>query len=198
MSGSDTRKKILRAGAELIYRKGYASTSLGDILAASGVPKGSFYHHYQSKEAFGLEAVDFHLGFLVSWLDEALGPKGAASSLAPVERLRKFFGEYREFLKRRGYADGCPIGNLAQVSGALPEGFREKIRAAFVIMREPIESCLLEARVAGELPSGTDPAEAADFILNAWEGALLRMKVEGNATPLNVFDRMVFERLLKK
>jgi TetR/AcrR family transcriptional repressor of nem operon len=195
MSGSDTRKRILRAGADLIYKKGYASTSLGDILAASGVPKGSFYHHYQSKEAFGLEAVDFHLGFLVSWLQEALSPD---SRLGPIERLRRFFEEYREFLKRRKYADGCPVGNLAQESGALPEGFREKIRAAFLLMREPVEACLTEARRAGELQAGLDPAETADFILNAWEGALLRMKVEGDDGPLRAFERMVFERLLKK
>ena len=68
MSGDETRKRILSAGASLIHRKGYASTSLGDILEASGVPKGSFYHHYRSKEAFGLEAVDFHLGFLVGFI----------------------------------------------------------------------------------------------------------------------------------
>jgi len=195
MSGSDTRKKILRSGAELIHIKGYASTSLGDILAASGAPKGSFYHHYPSKEAFGLEAVDFHLGFLVSWLEEALSEdKGAG----PLVRLRRFFQEYSEFLKRRGYSDGCPIGNLAGESGALPEPFRERLSAAFSLMREPVEACLVQARRSGELPPGTDPGETADFMLNAWEGSLLRMKVERSDEPLRSFERMVFDRLLRK
>ena len=198
MSGASTRNRILKAGAELIHKKGYSATGLNEILEASGVPKGSFYHHYRSKEAFALEAVDFHLGFLVSWLGDSLAPEGPSGALGPVERLRRFFEDHRQFLERRGFSDGCPIGNLAQETGALPEAFRVKLREAFALMRAPIEACLLEARRGGGLPVGMEPAEAADFILNAWEGALLRMKVEGNEGPLRGFERFVFVGLLMK
>jgi len=178
-----------------MHRKGYGATSLGEILKASGVPKGSFYHHYRNKEAFGLEAVDYHLGFLVSWLDEVLSQD---KSSAPLERLRRFFEDYRVFVERRGFREGCPIGSLAQEVGALPDVFREKLQAAFTLMRQPIEQCLVEAQGTGDLAKALDPAETAEFVLNAWQGALLRMKVAGDDGPLRGFEKMIFDALLRR
>ena len=196
MAKTDTRIRILRAGAELIHKRGYTATGLSDILAASSVPKGSFYHYYGSKEGFALDAVDFHLGFLVSWIGEALSAE--TSPLGPIERLRRYFEQYRDYLGQQGFDMGCPIGNLAGESGVLSKAFREKLRDAFVLMQEPIEVCLTEARRTGELPSGMDPQETAEFILNSWEGALIRMKVQRDDKPLRAFERMVFDRLLRR
>ncbi len=75
--------------------------------------------------------------------------------------------------------------------------FRKKLEGVIRDLKEKLKGQLELARERGEIDPAVDTAEAADFIFNSWEGALLRMKVMHSLAPYEVFDRMVFERLLK-
>lgn len=193
MSKENTKEKILAHAAQIMRRKGFNNTGIQEILQSAGVPKGSFYFYFKSKDDLGLALIDYYA---------QNSPALSASSLTspetpPLERLRAFFEERRLFCNQEEGRSGCPIGNLTQEMGILSEEFQAKLREVFRRIKGAICECLEQAREQGETKLPLDPEETADFILNSWEGALLRTKAEGNTEPLLLFEKMVFDRLLK-
>ena len=87
-----TRQHILDIGGRIIHHKGYAATGLQEILSAAGVPKGSFYFYFKSKEEFGLALVDHYR----AWLAEETGPILRDETLPPLARLARFFLWFRD------------------------------------------------------------------------------------------------------
>ena len=189
----DTRARLIATGARLVHEKGFNHTGVQEILQASGVPKGSFYFYFRSKEEFGIAVVDFFSQFIAATMDAHLQD----ASLPHVERLKGFFDAMMEYFRHEGCSRGCPIGNLAQELADLNDTFREKLKQALDAMEANLVTCLQAATEANELANDIDPHEAAAFILNSWEGALTRMKTEKSLKPLVVFDKMIFEFLLK-
>ena len=80
----------------------------------------------------------------------------------------------------------------------MSDAFQAKLKEVFGRMEAPIRECLEQARDRGEIDSRLDPHETAQFILNSWEGALLRMKTERHTEPLVLFEKMIFDYVLKR
>ncbi len=188
----DTRQAILEAAADLVHRRGFHHTGLSDILEQAGVPRGSFYFYFKSKEELGLALVDHHAAALASEAERLMSADGAS----PLARLRRFFTGMGGYFAEHGYARGCPIGNLAQEMSDLSPAMRERIRAVLAGAVSAFAELLAQARDKGELSARLHTERTAAFMLDAWEGALLRMKVEKSAEPLIRFDELVFQQLL--
>lgn len=193
MALRDTRIAILKVGAEIVRTKGFNNTGLSEILSRSGVPKGSFYYYFNSKQDFGLHLVDYYAGFLLARTEDFLMDQ----SVQPVARLRRYFAEFKQGFEADGFQGGCPLGNVSQEMADVSKGFRERIEAVFIQLETMIESCLKEAKSWGEVSVSLDERQTATFILNSWEGAVLRMKVTKSTAPLEVFEQFVFGRLLQ-
>ncbi|MBF0508333.1 MAG: TetR family transcriptional regulator C-terminal domain-containing protein [Deltaproteobacteria bacterium] len=192
MNKTDTRWKILQAGAELVHRQGFHHTGLKEILDASGVPKGSFYFYFKSKEDFGLALIDLYVEEIAAVARSCFEDE----SRSPVARLHAFFlGSYAR-LEAEGCQKGCPIGNLCQEMSDLSPAFRQKLESATELMIAGITQVLQKARAAGELPDHLDPEETARFITSSWQGAMLTMKVVKSIEPLHRFDRFIFGEIL--
>lgn len=189
----DTRLAILEAGASLIHRQGFHRTGLADILSAAGVPKGSFYFYFKSKEEFGLALVEHYR----TRIGERAGKLLTDPGLAPLDRLRAFFVQARERFEAEGCEGGCPLGNLAQEMSDLCPDMRQAVAQAFAGMTGLMARTLAQARDAGDIPAGIEPETLAAFILDAWEGAMMRMKSEKSVEPLRRFEHMVFDLLLR-
>lgn len=194
MAKETTKMRILSEGARIVYEKGFNHTGIQEILAAAGVPKGSFYFYFKSKDDFGLQLVDFYLEFALAGMDAILG----SASDQPLERLRDFFRHMKGVAKERGLRGGCPFGNLAQEMADQNEAFRLKVNHALSALSGRIARCLEEAQRLNQIDHSSDAGELADFIFNSWEGALLRMKTENSLLPLDVFESMIFEGLLRR
>ncbi|MBI5251147.1 MAG: TetR family transcriptional regulator C-terminal domain-containing protein [Desulfomonile tiedjei] len=188
-----TKMRILSEGSRIIHEKGFNNTGIQEILDAARVPKGSFYFYFKSKEDFGLQLVDFYLQFILS----AVEPHMSATPGKPIERLRNFFRYMMGMCEQMGCKGGCPIGNLTQEMADQKDAFRIKVNQALGMISSQMAKCLEEARNLQQINPSLDPGETADFILNSWEGALLRMKAENSLQPLIVFEKMIFEGLLK-
>jgi TetR/AcrR family transcriptional repressor of nem operon len=188
-----TKLSIIREGARQVHSKGYNNTGLSDILQAASVPKGSFYFYFKSKEDFGLAIID-HYGEFIQGMAEAYL---VDSNLPPLDRLANFIDAYQTLFEKMGLRCGCPIGNLIQEMSDLNEPFREKISIIYSRMQSPVEQCLREAQDRGEISADIDAGQAAQFILNSWEGAIMHMKLAKDSQPLKIFRRMVFGRILK-
>jgi len=189
-----TRQRILEAGAQLIHRQGFNHTGIQEILTAAGVPKGSFYFYFKSKEDFGLALID-HFG--VFWRNKAEELLGDAS-LPPLARLEGFFAWFHEYFRQNGFAGGCPVGNLAQEMGDVSPAFGQSLARAIDFMAGRVALTLEQARQAGQLDLASDVEGLAYFIIASWQGALIRMKTCKDSEPLDIFQRVVFGQLLAR
>jgi TetR/AcrR family transcriptional repressor of nem operon len=193
MTKDNTKDRILAQAAQIIHKKGFNNTGIQEILESAGVPKGSFYFYFKSKEDLGLALVDYYAeGFRSMW-QTVLG----ASEMRHLKRLERFFEETRVMQEQDEWKSGCPIGNLTQEMGALNEAFQARLKKVLDGMKAAIRTCLAEAQLEGDISPALDPDATADFILNSWEGALLRTKAEGHTGPLVLFQKMIFDHVLR-
>lgn len=186
-----TRELLLRTGLEVLTEKGFSATGLEEILRQAGVPKGSFYHYFKNKEAFGLALIDRYGRFFAHKLDQHL----LDANLSPLERVRAFINDAARGMERFEFRRGCLIGNLGQEMGVLPESFRSKLQETFEDWQQRFALCLKEARDYGELNPDADTEKLSSFFWIGWEGAVLRAKLEKQATPLEVFEEYYFAGL---
>ncbi len=189
----DTRNTIISIGMELISIHGYNSTGIDQILKQAGVPKGSFYHYFSSKEDFGLAVMaSFAEQYAVKLdgylLDETRGP---------LERIRQYLEEGLLHLEQNNFAKGCLIGNLGQEMADQNERFREELEKVFQSWQQRFTDCFREAQDQGALDESLDPAETARFLLSGWEGAILHAKISRSVVPLRSFIDMFFANLLR-
>lgn len=190
---TDTREILLGSGGALFLERGYTGTGLQDILQHAGVPKGSFYHHFGSKEDFGLELVERFAGAGLAHLEAHL----ADQSRPHLARLRAFFESSAAGLEGEGCCrGGCLIGSLGHELANVSEPIRERVEGLFRRWRGRIEGCLRSAREAGELPADSDPGQLAEYCLLAWEGAVQQMRIRRSPQPIRTFVETTFSRLL--
>lgn len=188
---TETRELLLRAGLEVLTEKGFSATGIEEILSRVGVPKGSFYHYFSSKEAYGLDLIERYGAFFARKLDRHL----CNPALSPLDRLRGFVTDATAGMARHDFRRGCLIGNLGQEMGALPESFRTRLKDTFDDWQNRFSACLAEAQKTGELTPDADTAQLAAFFWIGWEGAVLRAKLERSPEPLEVFARFFFATL---
>lgn len=176
---SPTKQHLLELGVRLLLKHGYADLGVAELLEQAGVPKGSFYHHFESKEDFGLQALDFYMAGVHGALDEAFGDE----SREPLEQLRRFFALVSSSYKGEGYL-GCLLGGLGQELSGVSPAFRKKVEECFRLIARHFEKALKRAKSRGALRAGADPRELADLLVNCWEGAALRSRLHQSAGPL--------------
>ena len=190
---SHTKAQILRAVSDIVRVNGYHSTGIEELVTAAGIPKGSFYYYFNSKEDFGLQLIDYYTDGIISW-GEKLRSDNARP---PLTKLRGFFDWSFAALENNDFKGGCPIGNLSMEMADVSESFRRKLDGAFAAIKKCIFAILEESRQRGEISDCLDVGQLCEFIVAGWQGALLQAKVMKSTAPRQVFEQMVFERLLK-
>lgn len=174
-----TKQRLLDVGQAMLLKHGYHDLGVQAVLAATGIPKGSFYYHFRDKEDFGLQVIDQYMLQVHDALDASLGDV----SRPPVERVRRFFESIRESYRKEGYL-GCLLGGLGQELSGVSEVFRDRIEECFSAIQQRIAVCLREALQRGDIPPEADVDEMASLLVDCWEGAALRSRLRGNAAPL--------------
>lgn len=176
---SETKQQLLEQGMAMLLRHGYHDMGITAVLEATGIPKGSFYHHFDSKEDFGLQVIDLYMKQVHDALDQCLGDE----RLPPLDRVRRFFELTEEKYRGEGYL-GCLLGGLGQELSGVSEVFRRKVEWCFAEIARRIAVCLKEAVRRGDLAKGTNPTAMADLLINCWEGAALRTRLRRDPAPL--------------
>ena len=181
------KEQILWAGLELMKTRGYNGTSVKDIVDAAAVPKGSFYNYFDSKESFATDALD-----AVAADDERMTRELLDSIDGPtLAKLRGFFAAVAGRFCADDFREGCFFGNMAQEMSDSNDVIREKVRQIMARKTGAIAALLDQARAQGEIRSTADTAQLAEFLFNAWEGTLMRMKASRSREPLNAFLDML-------
>lgn len=190
----DTKQLLLEAGAEVMIEKGYTNSGIQEVLSKVGVPKGSFYHYFDSKEDFALAIIEeFDRDFMAF-----LTPILTNESLTPKERLRSFCESKRECMRAANCRKGCLIGNLSQEMSDQSETLRRALSEVMEKRLDAFAACIKEGQERGEITTAADARTIADLFSSSWEGAMMRAKTIKNLEPLNVFINLMFELVLKK
>jgi len=192
MESRNTRD-LLQVGLRRIHSMGYASTGVKEILDEADVPKGSFYHYFASKEAFANEVLALYVRGENERAEKILlGGKGA-----PLRRLRRYFEELIAVYGPAAKVSGCMIGNLSLEMADHSDSIQSLLHESFSNWQTRIAGILQEAIDRGDLAKSNKPQELASFLLNSYEGALLRSKADRSSKPLESFLHFAFSVLLK-
>lgn len=192
-SRTETREELIRVGTETIARKGFNTTGIDAVLKTAGVPKGSFYYYFPSKDDFGLAVIDRFAAEYEQKLDSFLKDPG----FSPLARIRNYLEAGVAAMAGHRCSRGCPIGNLSQEMASQSEKFRIRLDRVFRTWKKRFAECLAEAQRAGEISADTNADQIAEFLLVGWEGATLRAKVTKSVKPMRDFIEILFARVLK-
>lgn len=188
---ASTRVKLIQAGVELLTKKGFASAGIEEILSMVQVPKGSFYHYFESKEAFGIVLIKSYSNYFNKRLDTSFSKE----DLTPIQQQQDFILIARANMKKYNFSRGCLVGNLGQEMAVLPDSFRKIIIGVFNHWQFQTASCLRRSQETGEIALDLDCDALAAAFWIGWEGAVLRAKLERSADPIDLFVSYYFKSI---
>ena len=190
---TDTRNALVWCGTELLTERGFQITGIDEVLKRVGVPKGSFYHYFKSKDHFGHAVIDNYEAYYAKKMDRIFGD----SSQSPLQRLVSFTVNAKNGMVKFDFKRGCLIGNLGQERAALDTQFRERLEGVLVSWEKRVAECLSEAIDIGELAPEQDPQALSRFFWVGWEGAILRSKLMRSLEPIDQFTSIFFRSVIK-
>jgi TetR/AcrR family transcriptional repressor of nem operon len=191
---STTRELLLEVGLKQLRATGYTATGVKEVLDLAQVPKGSFYHYFASKEAFVSELFERYAKGEGERAERLLGDV----SIPPLKRLRIYFEELISVYGHSNETAGCLIGAMSlEIADHIPK-LQAQLQSMYAGWQSGIADVLRQAVKRGDLAKETKPDALAEFILNSYEGALVRMKAEQSNSPLKNFLHFTFSVLLKK
>jgi TetR/AcrR family transcriptional regulator, transcriptional repressor for nem operon len=192
-NANELKGKLLDEGVTLLMDRGYHGSGLQELVQKVGVPKGSFYNYFDSKDAFGAEVVGHYLDPFIRELDMHLKRSG----LSAKEALRAYLDALIAELERRDFQGGCLLGNLIGEIGDSAGLCQDALRAGVHRYRDKLREALARGQREGDFRTDRDATALADFLLDAWQGALLRMKIERSVAPLIRCRDLLLDDLFK-
>ncbi len=175
------KENLLNQGVILLMQQGYHGTGLKEILDAVQIPKGSFYNYFGSKENFGAEVIQHYINPFIEQLNNHL----QNPHIDALTALRRYFNESILELENTEFKSGCLLGNLMGELGGSNELCRTALQTALNRYRDLLASGLARAQQEGSVRNDRSATELADLLLNTWQGALLRMKIDKSSALLH-------------
>jgi len=191
--GEATRAQLIAIATRMFADRGYEETSIEALLREAGVSRGSLYHHFASKEAFAKEVLELYVRGENERAEKILRDGKAA----PLKRLRRYFEELIAVYGPTASISGCMLGNLSLEMADHSDSIQSLLHLSFSNWQTGIAGILQEAIDRGDLAKSNKPQELASFLLNSYEGALLRSKADRSSKPLENFLHFAFNVLLK-
>ena len=188
---SNVREQLLDTGLHVFHERGFNATAVQDITEAAGVPKGSFYNHFESKEDLGAQVVLRYLESSNKILAVLRDPK-----LSPYARLRKYFEGLVQVAEKSEFCGGCLLGNFGAELSDQSEMIRVSVSKGFSTWSASIAGVIAEAQAEGQISKDLPASTLAAFVLNGWEGALIRARVDKSKAPLQQFVKVTFAKTL--
>lgn len=182
-SREETREALLRAGVVAMTSHGFTASGLEQILSTVGVPKGSFYYYFASKEAWGQAVLAYYDQFFRRMLSKSLDNP----TLAPLDRLADFVAQAAAGMEKYAFTRGCLVGNLGQEGPLLSAALCTQLEDVLQGWQAMLAVTLEAARRAGDLAQTADCAALAAFFWIGWEGAVLRARLTRTPAPLHLF-----------
>jgi len=178
------RIKLLDQGVYLLMTQGYHATGINQIVKEVQVPKGSFYSYFKSKEDFAAQAITHYIEPFIQLLTKHLQQPNVGS----LSALKNYYAELIIAVEKNGYKGGCLLGNLIGEVADTSELCNQTLKSAIERYKNLQYKALLQAQQDGTVRQDKSAEHMADLLINNWQGALLRMKLEQSIQHLQEFS----------
>lgn len=191
MSKSEnTRQFIVEKTAPLFNTRGYAGTSMNDIMGATGLSKGCIYGNFENKDEVALAAFDYNH----NKVNEHMKARIRATENS-IERLLVYPHTYKNYFRYPYLQAGCPILNTSTEADDTHPKLKERAEKALAFWKTSIENQIKRGMVRKEIKEDTDPTEIAVVMISMIEGAFMQAKVTGRTKELKIamafLERMI-------
>ncbi len=176
-----SRQHILDTAAPIIQGKGFAAVGLAEILQAAGVPKGSFYHYFKSKEAFGQALLESYFDSYLSRLQAILTDCHGGTA---AQRLMRYWQLWVETQSAEGTEHKCMVVKLGAEVSDLSDPMRQALAQGTAQVIRQLRDCVDEGIADGSLPADLDAAQTAQSLYELWLGATMLTKVRRDRSAL--------------
>jgi TetR/AcrR family transcriptional regulator, transcriptional repressor for nem operon len=174
-----------------VHARGFAASGVKDITDAAGVPKGSFYAYFPSKEAFAAAVLDHYWSDIEARLIPILQASGPAQ-----ERITRFFNALTDEHEAGNFLLGCLVGNLSLELGGSSEPIRAELARILGRWDDALAACVRSGQDDSEVSTNRTADELASSLIEAWEGAAIRGKVTRSRDPYDRFEEVTLPALL--
>jgi TetR/AcrR family transcriptional repressor of nem operon len=178
---TDIPQRLASAGLQLFLQQGYNATGIQQIADRAGVPKGSFYNHFESKDAFAALVVSRY----AEWMRRSWTRMMSTAPAEPMAAIRHVFAQMVAYHERAPHPVGCLVGNFAAEIASSSPACRKSLMEAQFAWLDRLTSMIVAGQQSGAIRDDLDANTLSALTWSAWEGALLRMKVEGSTRPLH-------------
>ena len=187
-----TKQFIIEKTAPVFNSKGYAGTSINDLMVATGLTKGSIYGNFENKDEVALAAFDYNFERVVTYIRNKMDARTSS-----IDKLLVYPETYRNFLKLEFLQSGCPINNTAAESDDTHPLLKEKAAKALQYWRERLENRIKIGIENNEIKSDINVNEFVSVLISLIQGSVIQVKVTGKIAPLNAtmdfLERMILE-----
>lgn len=187
----DVRTRLLNAGLELIMQRGYHATSINDIVELATIPKGSFYYYFKSKEAFGIDLVEYYADTKRHVMDELT----ERTDLTPLAKLFALVATWVNKMEESGYSQGCLISTIGAKLGDEDRALRTCLDNLHEEWTQRLLTFFSDAQAAGEFPKTLDMPRLVETFILMIQGAIIDAKITRNPGSFNTLYWLFFEHL---
>jgi len=188
------KEKLIKTGAKAMLAKSYHAVGIQEILTAVDVPKGSFYHYFESKEAFGVAIIEYYGEQLANSIKRKLSSEG----YSPTQKIKAYFLEIRNYYAKHGCGRGCLVAKLAIEVENPSIAMRNALKREFDKWTTLFATCIKDGQQIGEISTNHDAEYMAEFLYTSWEGALIRMQVNHDLGPIDKFINYALDTIIPK
>jgi len=187
-----TKQFIIEKAAPVFNSKGYAGTSMNDLIQATGLTKGSIYGNFENKDEVALAAFDYNFDLVVSYIRNKMDARASS-----IDKLLVYPETYRNFLKLNFLQSGCPINNTSAESDDTHPLLKEKAANALQFWRDRLENRIKTGIENNEIKPDTNTNEFISVLISLIQGSIIQVKVTGKIAPLNAtmdfLERMILD-----
>ncbi|MEU8661821.1 TetR/AcrR family transcriptional regulator [Actinoplanes philippinensis] len=177
----DTRTQLLLAAERSFAHKGYAAVGINEVLSGAGVPKGSFYHYFSSKDAFGEAVIARYFEQYLAEMDEILDAAGQAWAA----RILAYFASWRASQSFGDCEGKCLAVKLSAEVADMSEPMRLALKAGTTQIVDRLERAITGAVQDGSSPFTGDARATAESLYQLWLGASVMAKVQRSLAPMD-------------
>lgn len=175
-----TREQLLELGATIFLEKGYNGAGIKEILGTAGVPRGSFYNYFESKEHYAAEVIRHYTQTTATQIEDYVN----STTDSPMVIISNIHEMIIQMAEECGCGHGCLMGSMAGEIAGSSDLCRQAMKEGFELWQSGFAEIFAKAQESGDLRNDMAPEVLVSLFWNQWQGSLLKMQIDGHTEAL--------------